>query len=55
LTANGRTGEPKTDIVVAVVWSVPVTVSRTHVLWFVVPRAAAQYAEGLGITLVEKW
>jgi hypothetical protein len=51
LTAGGRTGEPKTDIVVAVGWCVPVAVGGAHVLRFVVPRAAAQHPAQLGINL----
>ena len=54
MTAGGRTGEPKTDVVVAVVRRVPVAVGRAHVLWFVVPGAAAQHTERLGITLAER-
>lgn len=54
LTANGRTGKTKADIVVAVVRRVPVAVSRTHVLSFVVPRATAQHPAMLGITLGER-
>ena len=34
-------GETETDIVVTVCWIVPVTVGGSHVLRFVVPRAAA--------------
>lgn len=54
LTAGGRTGEPETDIVVAVVWGVPVAVGGTYVLWFVVPRAPAQHPARLDITLAER-
>ena len=54
MTAGGRTGEPKTDVVVAVIRRVPVAVGRTHVLWFIVPGATAQHTERLGITLAER-
>lgn len=51
LIAGGRTGEPKTDVVVAFIWRVPVAVSRTYVLCFIVPGATAQHTARLGITL----
>jgi hypothetical protein len=34
----------KPDVVVSVVWRVPVAIGGTAVLWFVVPRATAQHA-----------
>lgn len=37
----GRTGNPKTRVVVCFIWIVPVAVGGTDVLWFVVPPAAA--------------
>ena len=36
-----RAGDPKTHIVVTVVWLVPVAVSRAEVLWIIVPGTAA--------------
>jgi len=34
---------PKPPVVVTVSWVIPITVSRTHPIRFVVPRAAAQH------------
>ena len=40
---DGRAGQTKPEIVVAVVGGVPVAVGRTHVLWFIVPGAAPHH------------
>ena len=40
----GRTNNTETNIVVLVVWSVPVAVRRTQIVRRIVPRAAAQHA-----------
>ncbi len=43
LALCGRTGDTKTKVVVRVVGVVPVTVSRSEILWIIVPRPAPNH------------